>query len=265
MKTALITGASAGIGAAFARRLAAEGYDLVLVARDEQRLQTLATDLIDAAGISVEVLAADLSVQEDIHRVAKRAGSQESPIDLVINNAGFGVKTAFLETPLEVEENLLTVMVHAVMVICHEAALAMRSRGEGTIINVSSVASLLTSGTYSSAKSYVTVLSESLAAQLAGTGVHVMALIPGFTNTEFHQRGEIDVAHPENSRLETLMWLDSDRLVDDCLRDMRSGKVLSIPSWQYRSIFRLLRHMPRSILRGSVARGMHRPGAQEAK
>ena len=189
-KTALITGASAGIGAGFARLLAKEGYDLILVARDENRLTEYGKVLESEFGIKTEVLRADLSLPEDLLQVEIRLQESERPIDVLINNAGFGIREGFFESDIEAEEQLLDVLVKAPMRLIHAVLPSMMERNSGTIINVSSVAGWIAGGSYSAAKSYLTVLSESLHSQLSRTKVSVTALCPGYTRTEFHQRGK---------------------------------------------------------------------------
>ena len=170
-KWALVTGASAGIGKEFCEQLAARGDNVVLVARRADRLEELKAHLEKRYRVHAEVLAADLANADDLKRVAERVAQASDPIEVLVNNAGFGLKTAFLDTDVEKEIASVDVMVKAVVVLSHAAGRAMRERGRGAIINVSSVAGFMASGTYSAAKSYVTVFSESLAGQLAGTGV----------------------------------------------------------------------------------------------
>lgn len=257
MSTALVTGASAGIGKEFCEQLAGRGYDLVVVARNAERLEELSQQLTRRYGIDVEVLAADLAQADDLARVAERVADTGRPVDLLVNNAGFGVKTKFVDTPVETEIESIDVMVKAVVVLSHAAAKAMTTRGSGAILNVSSVASFMASGTYSAAKSYVTVFSESLAAQLAGTKVRVMALCPGFTHTEFHERGGIPV--DKTSNFGKRLWLDADRLVSDALNDLDAGKVVSVPGKQYKAIVTALRYVPRKIVSQGVLSNRHRP------
>ncbi len=192
-KWALVTGASAGIGKEFCEQLAARGDNVVLVARRADRLEELKAHLEKRYRVHAEVLAADLANADDLKRVAERVAQASDPIEVLVNNAGFGLKTAFLDTDVEKEIASVDVMVKAVVVLSHAAGRAMRERGRGAITNVSSVAGFMASGTYSAAKSYVTVFSESLAGQLAGTGVTVTALCPGFTHTDFHASADIDV------------------------------------------------------------------------
>lgn len=256
-KWALVTGASAGIGKEFCEQLAARGDNVVLVARRADRLEELKAHLEKRYRVHAEVLAADLANPDDLKRVAERVAQASDPIEVLVNNAGFGLKTAFLDTDVEKEIASVDVMVKAVVVLSHAAGRAMRERGRGAIINVSSVAGFMASGTYSAAKSYVTVFSESLAGQLAGTGVTVTALCPGFTHTDFHASADIDV--DKTSAIGKRLWLDADRLVRDCLADVDAGRVISVPGKQYKVATQLLRHVPRSIVRAGALSNRHRP------
>ena len=243
-KTALVTGATAGIGLSFARQLAGRGYDLVLVARDVPRLEALAAELSQRHGIQAEVLSADLSDRAALERVATRLADPDRPVDLLVNNAGYGLRKAFLNNDIAVEEQAFDVLCRAVLVTSHAAGRAMRERGSGAIINVSSVASFLAMGSYSAAKAWVTVFSEALANDLAGTGVRVMALCPGFTHTEFHQRAEMNVSsYPE------AMWLQPDDLVRDALADLDRGRVVSVPGTAYKIAVGALSVLPRGLVR----------------
>ena len=251
MATALVTGATAGIGLAFCRELAERGHDLVLVARDRARLENVSDELEAKYQVHCEILAADLSDRLQVQKVAERLAEPGRPVDLLVNNAGFGLSRSFLQGDLADEERALDVLCRAVMVLSHAAALAMRDRGRGAIINVSSVAGFVAMGSYSAAKAWVTTFSEALANELAGTGVTVTALCPGFTHTEFHQRASLDM-----SRLPKVMWLEADRLVRDCLDDVKAGKVISVPGPQYKLIAALTRTLPRGLVRrasGGVA------------
>ncbi|NNG38782.1 SDR family oxidoreductase [Flexivirga sp. ID2601S] len=254
MATALVTGASAGIGKTFATELASRGHDLVVVARNTQRLEELKAELERRHNVAVEVLPADLSERLDVQLVADRLADPARPIDLLVNNAGYGLKKSFLQNDIRDEEELLAVLVRSVVVLSHAAATAMRERGHGAIINVSSVAGFLASGTYSAAKSYVTVFSESLAGELKGSGVTVTALCPGFTRTEFHDRAGI-----KGQGAPDFMWLQADSLVKECLDDVDKGKVVSIPGAQYKLIAGALRVLPRPIVRTGKLVRRHRP------
>ncbi len=248
MTTALITGASAGIGASFAQRLAGSGHDLVLVARHRDPLEDLAVRLRASHGIRTEILTADLADRADLERVAVRAAATgtdgTTAIDLLVNNAGFGSSREFLDVDIAAEERALDVMCRAVLVLSHAAARAMRERHRGAIINVSSVAGYAAMGHYSAIKAYVTTFSESLAGDLAGTGVRVQALCPGFTHTEFHARAEINM-----SRLPEALWLNSDDVVTASLRDLRNGRVVCVPGAAYQTLVTALQHLPRGLVR----------------
>ncbi|MER7072135.1 SDR family oxidoreductase [Terrabacter sp. NPDC000476] len=241
--TALVTGASAGIGHEFARQLAARGHDLVLVARDRARLDAVAAELTSRYAVATEVLVADLSDRAALQAVADRVADAGRPVDVLVNNAGYGQRRSFLRNDVAVEEAAFDVLTRAVLVLSHAAGVAMRERGRGRIVNVSSVAGFIASGSYSAAKAWVTTFSEGLASELAGSGVTVTALCPGFTNTEFQERAGISKPGP------AFLWLDPVELVSDCLDDVEKGRVVSVPGLQYKAIVGLLRVVPRSLVR----------------
>lgn len=243
MATALVTGGTSGIGAAFTHALAARGDDLVLVARDTSRLDELAKALHDEYGVHVESLTADLAIRSEVQIVADRLQDAERPIDLLVNNAGFGLHTELTEDP-DTQERALDVMCKAILILATAAARAMRSRRHGAIINVSSVAGFLHMGGYSAIKAWETSFSESLAIELAGTGVHVTALCPGFVRTEFHQRADIDTR-----RIPRFGWIGMEHVITTALRDSQRGRVVSIPTKRYRLAVAFLRHAPRTIVR----------------
>lgn len=248
MGTALVTGASAGLGREFARQLAARGHDVVLVARDAARLQQVADELTSAHGVHAEVLTADLADRRQTQAVVDRLADPHRPVDLLVNNAGFGDPRGFLEAPVEDAERALDVMVRAVMVLSHAAGSAMVGRRRGAILNVSSVASFAAMGTYSAAKSWVTVFSEGLATELAGTGVTVTAVCPGFVRTEFHARGGMNM-----SSLPEPMWLDAEHVVRVALHAVVAGQVVSVPSPQYHLLVGAMRLLPRAAVRSVSA------------
>jgi short-subunit dehydrogenase len=244
MPIALITGATAGIGEAFTRLLAAKKFDLVLVARDEARLNERANSLATTYNISVEVIRADLSKVSDCEIVENRLRDHANPIEVLINNAGFGINKAFTTSELSDESALLDVLVRAPMRAMHAVLPVMKSRGSGTIINVSSVAGWIAGGTYSAAKSYLTVLTESLHTELRGTGIKISALCPGFTRTEFHQRGQMKM-----TGLPKFLWLSADRVVADAWFAATTGKVICVPGKQYAILSFISRFGPRPLVR----------------
>jgi short-subunit dehydrogenase len=250
MATALITGGTSGIGAAFARALAARGDDLVLVARNADRLSDMATGLKERYAVSVEPIAADLGVRSDVLRIAERLTSTERPIDMLINNAGFGIGAKLTDADTAPHERGIDVMIKAVLLLCAAAGRTMRERGAGTIINVSSTAGYVAMGSYSAIKTWVTAYTESLANELHGTGVKVTALCPGWVRTEFHERANINI-----SSIPSALWLDADRLVRDSLEDAASGKVISIPSKRYKVLMTICEHLPHRVLR-AVSRNL---------
>ncbi len=239
---ALVTGATAGIGESFSRLLAGNNYNIVLVARDLPRLHERAAALEAKFGIKTHVIQADLATDEGCLRIEKYI--LENQIDVLINNAGFGTNKAFTMSTLEVEQQLLDVLVRTPMRLMHVALPLMKTRNKGIIINVSSVAGYIAGGTYSASKSYLTVLSESLNTELSATNVKVSALCPGFTRTEFHQRGKMSM-----KGLPNFLWLNPDRLVEQSWRDALKGKAVSIPGWQYKLLVLIVETMPRSIVR----------------
>ncbi|HEX6871747.1 MAG TPA: SDR family oxidoreductase [Micromonosporaceae bacterium] len=245
-QTALVTGATAGIGAAFARHLAQRGHDLVLVARDASRLELTAKELADQHRIGVEVLPADLSTGSGQNTVSVRLEDGHRPIGLLINNAGLSLNTPFLRSTPDKEALLLNLNVHAVMRLTLAALPGMVTRREGAIINVSSVSGFgaaMPGSTYPATKAWVTNFSESIALSVATFGVRVMALCPGYVRTEFHQRAGIDM-----SKTPEFLWLDATKVVRDAMRDLRRSRVVSVPSLKYKVAAFGLRHLPRSVL-----------------
>ena len=249
MATALVTGGTSGIGAAFARALAARGDDLVLVARDAERLAEMAAEIKERYAVDVEILTADLGDRDDTLRVADRVASAEQPIDLLVNNAGFGVHTRLTAADSSPHEYALDVMCRAVLILAAAAGRAMTARGHGAIVNVSSTAGFVTMGSYSAIKAWATSFSEGLAVELAGTGVTVTALCPGYVRTEFHQRAEINA-----SKIPGPAWLDADELVAGCLEDVARQRVISIPSARWKVAIFLARHAPRRAIRAFSAK-----------
>jgi short-subunit dehydrogenase len=243
MPTALITGGTSGIGAAFARALAAHGDDLVLVARDSDRLEVVAAELRDAHGVGVEALVADLAVREDVLRVAARLEDEDRPVEVLVNNAGFGLHTDLLNPDFSADEKALDVMCLAVLVLGGAAGRAMKARGHGRIVNISSLASWIAQGNYSPVKAWVRSYSEGLANQLHGTGVTVTAVCPGWVRTEFHQRAGI-----RTSAIPDWIWVDADRMVAEALHDVSAGKVVSVPTKRWKVAAFLAAHAPRGAV-----------------
>jgi uncharacterized protein len=241
--TALITGATAGIGHEFARQLAARGHDLVLVARDESRLSDVAHRLSEEFAVTVETLPADLSDRAQLATVEHRVADPDRPVDLLVNNAGFGLKRPFLANDVEDEQALLDVLVVAVMRLSHAALGAMVARGAGGVVNVSSVAAFLPQSTYSAAKAWVTSFGEWAAAEYRPQGITVTTLCPGFTRTEMHERmGVRRGGAPE------FLWLDPEFLVSHALEDYDKGRTLSIPGATYKVITAATRAVPNGVL-----------------
>ena len=240
--TALITGPTAGIGLQFALQLAASGHDLVLVSRTEDRLEKLAAEVREKYGVDVEVLVADLGDRASLADVEARLSDPARPVDLLVNNAGFGLKHAFLENTVEQEQYLLDVLVTAVLRLTHAALGPMVARGSGSIVNVSSISAYLPRGTYSAAKAYVTSLSEWADLTYRDRGVRVMALLPGFTKTEFHERMSV-----RRESAPAWLWLEAERLVRDALHDLEKGRRVSIPSKRYKAISVVTRYTPKRV------------------
>lgn len=239
---ALVTGPTSGIGRTFALELARRGYDLVLVARSEQRLAEVAAAAREL-GAGAELLVADLADRESLAQVERRLGDQDRPVDLLVNNAGFGLKRGLADNDVEDEQRMLDVLVTAVMRLSHAATVAMLARGHGGIINVSSVAGFLPRGTYSAAKAYVTRLSQWADATYRDRGVRTMALCPGFVRTDFHQRMEVG-----QDSAPSWLWLDADRLVSTALDDFDKGKALSVPDPRYKAVVALASYVPTGVL-----------------
>jgi short-subunit dehydrogenase len=240
--TALVTGATAGIGLEFARQLAARGYDLVLVARDPTRLDEVAAELRGSGTEpDVEVLPADLADRKQLASVEERLSDPDRPVDLLVNNAGFGLKRRFLDNDVEDEQRLLDVLVVAVMRLSHAALHGQAERGRGGVINVSSVAAFLPRGTYAAAKAWVNQFGKWAAAEYRSRGVTVTTVCPGFTKTEFHHRMGV-------RRGTGFLWMEPDFVVGRALADFDRGRAISVPGAQYRAIVTATRLIPSRAL-----------------
>jgi len=251
--TAFITGASSGIGAEFARRLAREGYDLVLQGRREHLLTALCRDLEASHGIRAEYILAELSLPEGVDRVRQRLQRVER-LALLINNAGSGSTRLFHEEELAGQEGMVHTHIVTALHLCHAAIPMMKRLGGGAIINVSSIASFTPgkrSATYCAAKSFLTAFSEALHLEVGGDGIRVQALCPGFTTTDFHSRLGLMI-RPELRRI----FMSSEAVVDQSMRDLKRGRVVSVPGWTYRAIRLAAWILPRRlyyVLAGGVS------------
>lgn len=249
---ALITGASSGIGEAYARRLAAEGFALTLVARREERLRALADELSTSFGIDVDVLAADLAREEDITRVS-RAIEGMSDLTLLINNAGFGTRGSFSEVPVSRHIDMIRVHDIASVALSWSALPGMIARGGGGIVNVSSIAAFFPSGggaTYTATKVYLNNFSEALAGELQGTGVKVQALCPGFTYSEFHDTPEYEDF--DRSQIPAPLWMTAEAVVDESLAALAGDQVIVVPGRQYKGIVMAINSPLRGAIRGAA-------------
>ncbi len=249
MATALITGGTSGIGAAFAEALASRGVHLVLVARDAARLALAAQRLTAAHGIEVETISADLADRADVLRVADRLEDEDRPVDLLVNNAGAGVRTPLVSRDLASHDLGLDVMCRAVLVLGGAAGRSMAARGSGAIINVSSLQSLFTTGSYAAMKAWVTSYSQGLSVELQGTGVTVTAVLPGWVRTAWHS--------PDGDRRSSVpgwLWTEPEAVAAAALRASARGRAVCVPTWRYVVIGWWARHLPRSVVRWVSAR-----------
>jgi short-subunit dehydrogenase len=252
-KLAVITGASSGIGAMFARKLAARGYDLLLVARREERLRSVARELAETYHVSADILAADLAVDGDRDRVAERIRSAAN-LGMLVNNAGFGTLGFFADTTVESQMQMHRVHVIAAMQLTHAALENLIARGEGGVINVSSVAAFSqTAGSvsYSATKGWMNSFTAGLYAELEvlKSPVKVQALCPGFTLSEFH-----DTLGMDRSPIPQSLWMTADFVVSESLRGFDEGKLFVIPGWRYKVIVMFMKVLPGAMLRRFSAR-----------
>lgn len=245
--TALVTGASTGIGAAFARQLAERGHDIVAVARRQERLDELAAELKERHGTTVEVIAVDLATPDGCAEVEARLADDARPIEILVNNAGFGTGGDFARLDVEREDEMIRLNVLAVMRLTHAALGGMLARGRGGIINVSSAASFQPMpgwATYSATKAFVSRFTESIAAECRDTGVTVTALCPGFTRTEFH---DADVG---TDIVPGFLWQTADEVARAALEAFDRKRVYAVPGWAYRALEMATGVMPKTVVRG---------------
>lgn len=253
--TALVTGASSGLGEEFARQLAAAGNDLVVVARTRERLEALATELRDAHGASVEVLAADLADPEQLHGVETRVRVGD-PLHTVVNNAGFGTYGRFWELPVAGEVSEVEVNVRALVAISHAALATMVPRRSGRLLNISSTAGFVPnvgSAVYGATKAFVTSFTESLHEEALGEGVHVTVLCPGFTRTGFQERAGISTRG-----LPSFAWADAPSVVAAGLAALERNDAMCVPRWVNKAVAVSPHLAPRSVVRKISAQVLKR-------
>lgn len=243
MSWVLVTGASSGLGLEFCNQLAGRGHNVVMVARRENVLVTEAQRIENYYGVTCEVLPADLATQPGLKAVARRLAANERPISLLVNNAGFALAEDFVDGSASQQVRGLNVMVRAVMLLSQTAASRMRRRGRGAILNVSSVASGTAMGTYAAHKTWVEIFSCALAEELRGSGVQVMALKPGTTDTGFFSKITTKIED-----VPTIARLTPEYVVEQALNDLARGKVISVPSVIYKVMDFLTWKAPRSLV-----------------
>ena len=245
---ALVTGATAGIGREFCHQLAALGHDLLVVARDGNRLEALRRELETRHTIAVDVFPADLIVDDDVTRLVGLIAASHRLV-LLVNNAGFGSRGALVDASPARQEAMLRLHVMTPLRLTQAALPVLLQNRQGAIVNVSSVASFLYSAgnvNYCATKAYLTTFSEGLAAELRGTGVQAQALCPGFTRSEFHQRMDVDTRD-----IPGWMWMSAETVVRSSLRSLgRRGAVVCIPGLRYKLLVSLVRHLPRGMIGG---------------
>ncbi|WP_412932017.1 SDR family NAD(P)-dependent oxidoreductase [Microbacterium jepli] len=241
MPVALITGASSGLGAEFARQLAARGADLVLVARTRSALERVAAEAGERYGVHCDIIVADLSDPEQIGAAVARLASTERPIDVLVNNAGYGLPLAFESNDIDDEVRHLRVHDEATMRLMHAALGPMLARGSGRIINVASVAAFIPRSTYGAVKAWMVSFSRWANAVYAPRGVTVTAVCPGYVHTEFHERLGLP---PGEEGIASWMWLNAPDVVAEALRDAARGRSVSVPSIRWKALTRLVPLLP---------------------
>jgi short-subunit dehydrogenase len=245
--TALVTGASSGIGLAFARQLAGSGHDLVVVARDTQRLDGLAKELGERYGTAVEVLSADLTLPEQLAAVEARLADPARPVDLLVNNAGFGNNGPFVEQDREALDREIRLNVVALTRLAHAALPAMVARRHGGLINVASVAAFQPvpgTAVYGATKAFVLSLSEALHEEVRGTGVQVLALCPGYTKTEFQDRNNYRIRS-----LPSFAWETPEAVATEALAALRRGRATAVPGALNKALAGGVHLLPRGVVR----------------
>ena len=246
---ALVTGASSGLGVAFARRLASDGHHLVLTARRQEYLEDLATELRAECGVKVEVLVADLTDSRQVQLLVNRLLCAEDPVEILVNNAGFGLGKSFDAAPVEQHMQQVEVLAKVPLQLMHAALTGMLQRGRGRIINVCSVAAFTPGGTYSAVKRFMLSISESAHVQYRRRGISVTAVCPGLIHTDFHR--SMNVSAP---RVPEFFWLSAQRVADDAVRANLAGKARVIPSLPYKGLVALARVTPSGLTSRVIAR-----------
>lgn len=249
-ETALVTGATAGLGAEFAHQLAIRGSDLVLVARNTQRLEEIAARLRAEHGIKVQTLPADLHTEAGVNDVVRRLEQRAAPVTTLINNAGYGLAKSFADNPVQTELDHLHIHLTAPLTLAHAALQGMRARGAGHIINVASVAGFTPRGSYAAAKAAMISFSRWANIEYGRDGVKVTALCPGFVHTEFHERMQVD-----EKTVPGWMWLNADDVVREGLRAASAGRAVSVPSLKYKALVALAKMLPTSFVAQVARRG----------
>ena len=243
-KWALVTGSTSGIGKSFSVLLASEGYNLVTVARNQNQLKFDAESLQKRFGIEVLIKSADLSSAIDISSLAAFIQDTHLDIQVLVNNAGFGINSNFMESEIKDESSLVNCMILAPLQLTHAVGKRMRNSSDGYIINVSSVAGYMAGSTYCSAKAWLNIFSESLHKEFKNYGINVHVVCPGFTRTDFHNRCKQDVSGVPN-----YFWLKADEVATQAWRDVRRGKAMSIPKIHYKILVAIHQYAPRSAVR----------------
>lgn len=244
MATALVTGGTSGIGLAFANRYASLGHDLVIVGRDEHKLSQICAELVERYQVDVEPKLADLTKLDQIQLVQERLSDADRPVDVLVNCAGFGVNAKLLADDDDFKLASMNLMVNAVMLLSSTAARGMVERGRGTIINIGSVSAWIIKGNYSAIKSWVVTYTRALAAELTGTGVQAVVVIPGWVKTDWHAKSGV-----KQPKLPSWAWTHPEQVVDAALDAVDKGKATVTPHWLWRIIVPALRRAPEGMTR----------------
>lgn len=245
-KTAVITGATSGIGAAYAKRFAAQGYNLIITGRRKEKIEALAENIRRERHVNVEVVLAELSEKEGIHKVIE--AMQRKQVELLVNNAGFGVNSLFYDCDLDVAEQLANVNVIAPMELIRAVLPDMVKRGSGTIINISSESVYMIvrkNSVYSGAKAFLKSFTEGLHVDLIGTGVRVLAVCPGLTHTDFHEKIGMEKSRQLNKGI--VSWMSPEEVVSCSLKDLQKDKVICVPGLHTKLLTGILRLLPRKM------------------